>query len=108
MIRLPPTIPASLSCVTPTNVLLLDDDAGAMPTAACDDDDDDVVEEDNAIVVVVNNWSKTTTGRLCPYFQSHVVRQKIKHPHPPTAGIYVETNLRRPTWGEGEVGGFSS
>lgn len=40
MIRLPPTTPASLSCVTPTNVLLLDDDEGAVPTAACDDDDD--------------------------------------------------------------------
>ena len=52
MIRLPPTTPASLSCVTPTNVLLLDDDEGAVPTAACDDDDDDVVEEDNAIVVL--------------------------------------------------------
>jgi len=50
MIRLPPTTPASLSCVTPTNVLLLDDDEGAVPTAACDDDDDDVV--DNAIVVL--------------------------------------------------------
>ena len=72
MIRPPPTIPASLSCVTPTNVLLLDDDEGAVPTAACDDDDDDVVEEDNVIVVVVNNWSKTTTRGSF----SHV-RQKI-------------------------------